>query len=68
LHKKSDKAFAQRTNLIAGGNARIRIVNDPDPERVEFHPLLFDPFRVGAGLRSFPWALPTAIQFNRLAV
>jgi hypothetical protein len=45
-----------------------RIVNDPTLEGSNFNPFFFDPFRVGAGLRRFPWALPTAIQFNRFAV
>jgi hypothetical protein len=40
-----------------------------DPERVEFEAhALFDPFRVGYSLPANPWALPTAIKFDRFAV
>jgi hypothetical protein len=39
-----------------------------DPERVEFQGGFFDPFRVGGLFSLVPWALPTAIQFNRFAV
>jgi hypothetical protein len=61
--------FAQRTNLIAGGNATgSESTLACDPERVEFHIAMFDPVRVGAHLTLLPWALPTAIQFNRFAV
>jgi hypothetical protein len=64
------RAFAQRTNLIAGGSATgFESVIDPTLKGSNFTPLFFDPFRVGAGIAvRFPWALPTAIQFNRFAV
>jgi hypothetical protein len=50
LHKQSLTEFAQRTNLVAGGNATgSQSLNDPTLEGSNFKPLFFDPFRVGAG-------------------
>jgi hypothetical protein len=46
--------FAQRTNLIAGGNATgSESIIECDPERVEFKRAFFDPFRVEMPIERF---------------
>jgi hypothetical protein len=61
---------AQRTNSIAGGNATG---SDRKPNlrpcKGRIHDPWFDPFRVqGSFYLRDPWALPTAIKFNRSAI